>query len=88
VDADLAARFRREMGERVGEVRQRGSRVDLFLANELVLRAAGVAPAHIDALGRCTSCDVELFFSHRRDHGRSGRQVGFIAPGQPAPSLT
>jgi YfiH family protein len=24
----------------------------------------------------CTSCNPELFFSHRRDHGRTGRQAG------------
>jgi polyphenol oxidase len=24
----------------------------------------------------CTSCNPELFFSHRRDHGITGRQGG------------
>ena len=26
--------------------------------------------------GLCTSCEPELFFSHRRDTGRTGRQAG------------
>jgi copper oxidase (laccase) domain-containing protein len=30
------------------------------------LLAAGVAAGHIDALGQCTHCDAERFFSHRR----------------------
>jgi YfiH family protein len=88
VDRDLAARFRAEFGPRVADVRERGSRVDLFLANELVLRVAGLAPGRVEVIGRCTSCDAASFFSHRRDAGRSGRQVGFIAPGRPGPSLT
>jgi polyphenol oxidase len=88
VDRALAARFRGELGRRVADERERGSRVDLFLANELVLREAGLAPGRIEVLGRCTSCDAASFFSHRRDAGRSGRQVGFIAPGRAGPSLT
>ena len=26
----------------------------------------------------CTSCEPELFFSHRRDGGRTGRQAGLV----------
>jgi copper oxidase (laccase) domain-containing protein len=32
----------------------------------------------IDRFDRCTSCEPETFFSHRRDAGRTGRQ-GVIA---------
>ena len=32
----------------------------------------------IEVLGRCTACEPETFFSHRRDAGRTGRQ-GVIA---------
>jgi YfiH family protein len=38
------------------------------------LRAAGVEMIH--DCGLCTACDVERFFSHRRDHGVTGRQAG------------
>jgi purine-nucleoside/S-methyl-5'-thioadenosine phosphorylase / adenosine deaminase len=88
VAQDLAERFRDAMGPRIATPRVHGARVDLFLANELTLREAGLAPERIEVLGRCTSCESEVFFSHRRDAGRTGRQVGFIAPGQAAPSLT
>jgi len=43
---------------------------------ERALRAAGVE--QIDRLDRCTACEPETFFSHRRDAGRTGRQ-GVIA---------
>ncbi|HTT69935.1 MAG TPA: peptidoglycan editing factor PgeF [Anaeromyxobacteraceae bacterium] len=79
VSADLAQVFRDDLGPRVAEPRGQGSRVDLWLANELVLRKAGVDRERIEVLGRCTSCE-EIFFSHRRDRGETGRQVGFIAP--------
>jgi polyphenol oxidase len=32
----------------------------------------------VERTGHCTSCEPELFFSHRRDGGRTGRQ-GVIA---------
>ncbi len=80
VSPELAARFRAELGPDVASARAGGGRVDLWLANELVLRSAGLAPARIEVVGRCTSCEDRVFFSHRRDRGRTGRQVGFVAP--------
>jgi polyphenol oxidase len=38
------------------------------------LSAAGVR--EIEHLDRCTSCEPELYFSHRRDKGLTGRQGG------------
>lgn len=40
------------------------------------LRAAGVE--RVELSGLCTSCEAELFFSHRRDRGRTGRQAGLV----------
>lgn len=80
VSRDLAARFRSEMGPTAGNPRGRQSRVDLWMANALVLRRAGLQRERIEVLGRCTACEPELFFSHRRDIGRTGRMVGFVAP--------
>jgi purine-nucleoside/S-methyl-5'-thioadenosine phosphorylase / adenosine deaminase len=40
------------------------------------LAAAGVGPVqHVEA---CTSCNQDLFFSHRRDGGVTGRQAGLV----------
>jgi YfiH family protein len=80
VSEDLAVRFRDEVGPTAGNPRGRQSRVDLWLANALVLRKAGLSRERIEILGRCTACDPESFFSHRRDIGHTGRMVGFVAP--------
>jgi len=52
--------------------------LDLVEANRLQLTAAGIGEDHIDAAGLCTSCNGDLFFSHRGDGGRTGRQLSFI----------
>jgi polyphenol oxidase len=53
----------------------RGANVDLPEIASEQLRRAGVARIH--DLGMCTICsDPDLFFSHRRDHGVTGRQAG------------
>jgi YfiH family protein len=49
-------------------------RLDLVEVARRLLVAAGVE--RIEAAGLCTSCEPELFFSHRRDAGRTGRQGG------------
>jgi hypothetical protein len=51
-------------------------RLDLWTSAERALRAAGAAS--VDRYDLCTACNPELFFSHRRDSGRTGRQ-GVIA---------
>jgi polyphenol oxidase len=72
VGADVAEPFR----ERFGAGVLADGRLDLAEATERALAAAGVAS--IERAGLCTSCNPELFFSHRRDRGRTGRQ-GVIA---------
>ena len=51
-------------------------RLDLWRATELALRRAGVE--EVERTDLCTFCHPELFFSHRRDRGTTGRQ-GVIA---------
>jgi YfiH family protein len=72
VGGDVAGPFRERFGPEV----LRGSRLDLPLAAELALREAGVES--VERVGGCTACDPELYFSHRRDRGRTGRQ-GIVA---------
>jgi YfiH family protein len=80
VSRDLSDRFRAEVGITSAETRRVGSRVDLWRANELLLRAAGIGRRNLEIVWRCTSCEDRTFFSHRRDGGRTGRQVAFISP--------
>ncbi len=53
-----------------------GRMLDLAEVARRLLDRAGVGS--IDAAGLCTSCEPELFFSHRRDQGRTGRQAGLV----------
>jgi YfiH family protein len=57
-------------------------RLDLAEVARRLLRVAGVE--RVDSAGLCTSCEPELFFSHRRDAGRTGRQAGlaWLEPGE------
>jgi YfiH family protein len=50
----------------------RGRTLDLWAAAERALHAAGVE--RVERLDLCTACNPELFFSHRRDRGVTGRQ--------------
>ena len=52
--------------------------LDLCQANRDLLQAAGVPGGAIHAAEHCTSCRTDLFFSHRRDGGRTGRMMGLI----------
>ena len=51
-----------------------GPMLDLPLVCSRLLQAAGVREVEVSDL--CTSCERELFFSHRRDDGVTGRQAG------------
>jgi YfiH family protein len=52
--------------------------LDLARANYRQLLEAGLEETKIETADRCVSCDHDLFFSHRRDRGVTGRQMGFI----------
>lgn len=51
--------------------------LDLPRANMLQLQEMGIAD--IDVSGICTSCKTDLFFSHRKEMGKTGRQLSFIS---------
>lgn len=53
-----------------------GRRLELRAVAEAKLRAAGVE--RIEHVDLCTSCRADLFFSHRRDGGVTGRQAGVV----------
>ncbi|WP_110112910.1 peptidoglycan editing factor PgeF [Bacillus sp. CGMCC 1.16541] len=52
--------------------------LDLKKTNELLIQKAGVPQENIMTTSYCTSCHDDLFFSHRRDKGRTGRMLSFI----------
>lgn len=79
-----------EVGEEVSSVfdqkfdsvvQKRGGRlyVDLNKACVGDMLVAGLEPAHITDAAICTYEDAALFYSHRRDHGRTGAMAAVIA---------
>ncbi len=48
--------------------------LDLPEVARRLLKRAGVE--RIESADLCTQCEAELFFSHRRDGGVTGRQAG------------
>ena len=57
----------------LGDVAE-GRMLDLPEVARRLLARAGVG--RVESAGLCTGCEAELFFSHRRDAGRTGRQAG------------
>lgn len=55
-----------------------GLRMDINNANSIQLALLGVKKENISDDASCTSCNSELFFSYRKDNGRTGRQLSFI----------
>jgi YfiH family protein len=53
-----------------------GRMLDLAEVARRQLRAAGVE--QVESSDLCTSCEADLFYSHRRDGERSGRQAGLV----------
>lgn len=51
-----------------------GRMLDLPEVARRLLARAGVD--EVESAGLCTSCEADLFFSHRRDDGLTGRQAG------------
>ncbi len=53
--------------------------VDLAAAVQAQLVDAGVEQPRIANLDACTACDANTYYSHRRDHGRTGRAWGIVS---------
>jgi YfiH family protein len=68
VREDVAAPYRAAFGREI----VRDGRLDMWSAAERALRAAGCE--RVERTDLCTACNPELFFSHRRDGARTGRQ--------------
>ena len=53
-----------------------GRMLDLTAVARRLLERAGVR--QVESADLCTSCNPDLFFSHRRDGARTGRQAGLV----------
>jgi polyphenol oxidase len=72
VGPDVADPYLARFGSKVVDT----GKLDLWRAAELALNEAGITD--VERTDLCTFCHPELFFSHRRDRGVTGRQ-GVIA---------
>lgn len=85
VDGEVAAAFEVAYGaELAGEIifpgiREGKYQLDLWAANFLALKEAGMMPEHIHVSGICTCCHPKLFYSHRASGGNRGNLGGFLA---------
>lgn len=75
VGPDVAAQTRAVFDGQSDQVLRPGPagrpHLDLWAANALSLRGAGVEQIEIGQV--CTACQTDDFFSHRGEHGRTGR---------------
>ncbi len=84
VGPEVAAEFSRAFGADRPIARPAPERgpgktlIDLKLALRTQLEAESISA--IDVLPHCTVRDADLFFSHRRDKGITGRMIGIIGP--------
>ena len=53
-------------------------RLDLTEANRRQLLAAGLRAESVATVGGCTSCQPQLFYSHRASGGRAGRMMAVV----------
>ncbi len=59
--------------------------LDLAEANRRQLLAAGLKNSAISLTGHCTGCHTDRFFSHRIEHGFTGRMMSVIGVARPHP---
>ena len=76
VSAEVAGRF---AGHGPGVVIDEGGslHLDLAIAVRRTLVEHGVGADHVELIPDCTGCEDDLYFSHRRDQGVTGRHLSF-----------
>lgn len=82
VSGDVAEEFKREFPQHQGELLEEKAggkyQLDLWRANEIILREAGVPKGQIEVTDICTCCNPGLLFSHRASGGRRGNLGAFL----------
>lgn len=53
-------------------------KLDLWQANKIALEEQGVPSENITISNMCTSCNSDLFFSYRKEEGKTGRMAAAI----------
>lgn len=53
-------------------------RLNLQECNRQIMIKAGILPQRIELSKWCTGCNADVFFSHRKENGRTGRMIAWI----------
>ncbi|PZE22641.1 peptidoglycan editing factor PgeF [Paenibacillus xerothermodurans] len=53
-------------------------KLSLQQLNRQIMIKAGIVPTNIEISSLCTSCRTDLFFSHRKEGGKTGRMAAWI----------
>lgn len=78
VSEDITGRFSNNMNYENNNAAIKGRHIDLPIINRIQLQEAGLASANIETIDICTACRSDIFFSHRKEGGRTGRQLSLI----------
>lgn len=84
VSKDVADRFREAFEERLWpdlfyEKPDGKYQLNLWKANELIFREAGIVPEHIAVTNLCTHCNSRMLYSHRTAGDKRGNMCAFLA---------
>jgi YfiH family protein len=80
VGADVISQFQEKYNhdaDQVLQTRNGSTYLDLWTANAIQLKNAGVEQIQIS--GQCTACNLEDWFSHRAEKGKTGRFGALMA---------
>lgn len=84
VSEDVAEIFQKEFPDHAKERqllyrKENGKyQLNLWRANEIILREGGVPAKQISFPGICTCCNPDFLFSHRASHGKRGNLSAFL----------
>lgn len=84
VSADVIEKFRESFAEtywpELFYEKENGKyQLNLWKANELVFKEAGIRPEHIAVTNVCTHCNPDILFSHRTTGNKRGNLSAFLA---------
>jgi len=84
VSEDVIEQFRLHFAEAVWSelfyAKENGKyQLNLWKANELILRDCGIKKEHLAVTNLCTCCNERLLFSHRASQGKRGNLGAFLA---------
>lgn len=84
VSKDVADKFREAFEERFWpelfyEKPDGKYQLNLWKANELIFREAGIVPEHIAVTNLCTHCNSRMLYSHRTAGDKRGNLCAFLA---------